>query len=184
MIAPPEGWCWPPDTRWAWRAGLDVGGAHLWPGRTTEPGPVAPGLGVFHEGAPPAAQIAPGSGGLALWAGERAGRFLSLTVDLPAEGVQSLTGRSLVTLAGRASVTAPLTLSAQLNLANGPNTARQPRPATMSGALLLAEFDLVYLDLSGHPIRSAWVDLFIERPSGGALLLQDLTLCHRPRAEF
>ena len=185
MIAPPEGWTWPPGTSWAWRADLAVGGAHLWPGRWAKPGAqIAPALKVFHEGAPPAAALAPGARGFALWGEERAGAFLSLVVDLPAEGVAGLTPRRLVTLAARARLTAERPVVGRLNLRHGPNTAQQPRHARLTDGLLLAEFDLAYAGLSHAPVVAAWIDLIVERPNGAGLILTDLTLSHRPRAEL
>jgi hypothetical protein len=184
MIAPTEGWPWPPGTSWAWRADLSPGGAYLWPGRWVQPGvPVAPGLKVFHEGAPPAAVLAAGARSLALWGDERAGIFLSLAVDLSAEGVAGLTSRRIVTLAACAHLTAERPLFGRLNLRHGPNTAQQPRPARIADGLLLAEFDLAYMGLSHAPVAAAWIDLIVERPNGAGLILTDLTLSHRPRAE-
>ena len=184
MIAPPEGWPWPPGTSWAWRADLSAGGAHLWPGRWVEPGvPVAPALKVFHEGAPPAAVLAAGAKGFALWGEERAGVFLSLVVDLSAEGVADLTSRRLVTLAARAHLTAERPLLGRLNLRHGPNTAQQPRPVRLTDGLLLAEFDLAYMGLSHAPVTAGWIDVIVERPTGAGLILTDLTVSHRPRAE-
>jgi len=184
MIAPPEGWPWPPGTSWAWRAELAPGGATLWPGRRVEPGAaVAPSLKVFHEGPAPAAVLAPGARGLAIWGTERAGAFVSVVVDLPDAGAAGLDGRRLVALAGRARLTAPRPLYGRLNLRHGPNTARQTRPARVAEGLLLVEFDLAYAGLSHAPVFAAWIDLFVERPAGAALILTDLTVSHRPRAE-
>ncbi len=185
MIAPPAGWPWPPGTSWAWRADLAPGGATLWPGRWVEPGAaVAPSLKVFHEGPAPAAVMAAGAAGLAVWATETAGAFVSVVVDLPEAGVAGLGGRRLVSLASRARLTAARPLHGRLNLRHGPNTARQTRPARLGDGLLLAEFDLAYMGLSHAPVLAAWIDLFVERPAGAALILTDLTVSHRPRAEL
>ncbi|MEE4120091.1 MAG: DUF6478 family protein [Paracoccaceae bacterium] len=184
MIAPPEGWPWPPGTSWAWRADLSPSGAHLWSGRWVEPGAqITPFLKAFHEGAPPAAVLAPGAGSLALWGEERAGVFLSLVVDLSGEGVAGLTSRRIVTLAARAHLTAERPLLCRLNLRHGPNTAQQLRPARITDGLLLAEFDLAYMGLAHAPVSAGWIDLIVERPSGAGLILTDLTVSHRPRAE-
>ena len=184
MIAPPEGWSWPPGTGWAWRADLRAGGAALWPGRRVAPGDrITPALKVFHAGAPETAALAPGVAGLALWGEAGAGAYLSVVAAPPAEGVAGLDARRVVTLAGRARLTEARPLHARINLRHGPNTAQQGRPARLSAGSLLAEFDLAYAALSHAPVTAAWIDLILERPAGAALILTDLTVSHRPRAE-
>ena len=185
MIPAPPGHAWPQGTGWAWRPDLSVPGDTLWPGRAVASGAeVTPEVKVFHEGAGQDGMIAPAPAGFALWGAAGTGGFVSAVLDLPEAGLAGLTGRHLVALTGRAGLSAPRPLTARINLRHGPNTARQTRPARIEDGLLSAEFDLAYTDLSHAPIAAAWVDLILGEPDGAALVLTDLTLSHRPRAEL
>jgi hypothetical protein len=141
-------------------------------------------LKVFHESAGQDGVVAPAPLGFALWGEAGAGAFVSVVVDLPEAGLARLTARHLVTLAGRACLSAQRPLTARINLRHGPNTARQTRPARIEDGLLTAEFDLAYTDLSHAPVVAAWIDLILGEPQGAALVLTDLALSHRPRAEL
>lgn len=184
MIPAPHGHAWPPGTGWAWRPDLSVPGDTLWPGRAVASGAeVTPELKVFHEGAGEDGIVAPAPAGFALWGLAAAGGFVSVVVDLPQAGLARLTRRHLVALTGRARLSAPRLLTARINVRHGPNTARQTRPARIEDGLLTAEFDLAYTELSHVPVAAAWVDLILGEPEGAALILTDLALSHRPRAE-
>ena len=184
MIPAPKGHAWPPGTGWAWRLDLSVPGDTLWPGRAVASGAeVTPELKVFHEGAGAGGVIAPAPAGFALWGMAAAGGFVSVVADLPEAGLARLTARHIVAVTGRARLSGPRPLTARINLRHGPNTARQTRPVRIEDGLLSAEFDLAYTDLSHAPVTAAWVDLILGEPQGAALVLTDLALSHRPRAE-
>jgi hypothetical protein len=46
------------------------------------------------------------------------------------------------------------------------------------------EFDLAYTDLNEKRIERMWLDLIFEGPELNQILLRDVTLARRPRAEI
>ncbi|MEL6205351.1 MAG: DUF6478 family protein [Pseudomonadota bacterium] len=180
MIPAPEGYAWPPGTGWAWRPGLSASPVPLWPAREVPSGEAIAGpVKAFHDGG---AAVAPHTDGFAIWG--TGGEFLSLVVDLPGDGAAHLSSRHILTVAGRAALKGERTLYARLNVRHGPNTAQQTRGARIEDGLLLAEFDLAYLDLRHAILSAGWVDLIVDDPRGICLSVTDLTLSHRPRAEL
>lgn len=112
------------------------------------------------------------------------GSFLSLVVDLPHQGVEGLTKRHLVRLEIRIQTEAPLEVFARLNVRHGPNVEQLVREFSGSNGEYAVEFDLASTQLDELRVERAWLDLIFEGPQMNEVILRDLTLTRRPRAEF
>ncbi len=112
------------------------------------------------------------------------GSFLSLAIDLPDAATTGLTRRHLVGLSLRAEMERPLEIFARLNIRHGPNTERLVRELPLGTTEAQVEFDLAYVELNEKRIEAAWVDLIFEGPEMNQVLLRDLTMYRRPRAEI
>ena len=182
MIAPPDGIDWPSGTVWAWRADLTGPPPLLWPGLAVESGgALTEGVRLFHDAGGDAGRLAPGTGGVAVWAS--GGGYVSLAIDLPLDGRKCLGARHVVMLAGRGELRGAVPLHGRLNLRHGPDTERQQAPVEIAGGRITCGFDLAYLPIEAE-IAHVWIDLILERPGEGSLTLTDLTLSHGPRLEL
>jgi len=84
------------------------------------------------------------------------GSFLSLVVDLPAEGVTDLRRTHLLRMDVNVEMEKPLRV----------------------------EFDLAYSNLNEKRVEKAWIDLIFEGPQMNQVILRDLTFSRRPRAQL
>lgn len=112
------------------------------------------------------------------------GSFLSLVLDLPHEGVDGLKKRHLVRLDILVEVEKPLEIFARLNVKHGPNTEQIVRELPKDGQDQIVEFDLAYTNLNEKRVERAWLDLIFEGPEMNQVILRDVTLSRRPRAEI
>ena len=112
------------------------------------------------------------------------GSFLSLVVDLPEDGVEGLTRRHLVRLDIRVETESPLEIFARLNVRHGPNVEQLVREFSGSVGEFWVEFDLALTRLNEQRIERAWLDLIFEGPEMNQIVLRDVTMSRRPRAEF
>lgn len=116
-----------------------------------------------------------------------AGSFLSLALDLPAEAIGRLGPDRILNLDMAMDAERPITVYARINLRQGPNTETMLRqlgePAAGQGARRRAEFDLAYAGLAHRPIERAWLDMILEQPRMNAVVLRDMVLSHRGRAQ-
>lgn len=112
------------------------------------------------------------------------GSFLSLVVDLPPGGVDGLRKRHIVCLSLSLQTEKPLELFARLNVRHGPNTEQIVREFPMNAREMSVEFDLAYTDLNEKRIERAWIDLIFEGPQMNQIVLRDVTLARKPRAEL
>lgn len=112
------------------------------------------------------------------------GSFLSLVVDLPAVAVEGLKRSHLIRLDTIIEVEKPLEIFARLNIKHGPNTEQIVREVPLDDERAHAEFDLAYSKLNEKRVEKAWVDLIFEGPEMNQVILRDVTLSRRPRAEF
>ncbi len=112
------------------------------------------------------------------------GSFLSLVVDMPPEAVAGLTRRHLIRLDTIVEAEQPLEIFARLNILHGPNTEQIVRELPLGNAEHMVEFDLAYSGLNEKRLERAWIDLIFENPEMNQVILRDLTLGRRPRAEF
>jgi hypothetical protein len=112
------------------------------------------------------------------------GSFLSLVIDMPAEAVDDLTRRHILRLDMIVEAEAPLELFGRLNLRHGPNTEQLVREIPMTGGTLTVDFDLSEVSAGMGALESAWLDVIFEGPELNQVVLRDLTMSRRPRAEI
>jgi hypothetical protein len=188
----------PADADWAWRPNpwatalshdtfpLDRSGRRL--SADTE---------VFHDAARLEARIeqlpqrdGPGIAeryAVSVTVGEFAGSYLSLALECPPEGLTGLGRRHLIGAALDLHVDTSMMIFARCNLRHGPNTETLVREVPQAGgeeARHVVEFDLAYTDLNEKRVEAAWLDLILQVPARRHLLLRDLVIYRRPRAEL
>jgi hypothetical protein len=112
------------------------------------------------------------------------GSFLSLAIDLPDEGVNGLGRRHLIRLETIVEMEKPLEIFARLNVRHGPKSEQMVRELPLNEQNVMVEFDLGYTRLNEKRVENAWIDLIFEGPEMNQVILRDLTLSRRPRAEF
>ena len=112
------------------------------------------------------------------------GSFLSLAIDLPEEAVDGLGRRHLIRLETIVEMEKPLEIFARLNVRHGPNSEQMVRELPLNEQNVMVEFDLGYTRLNEKRVENAWIDLIFEGPEMNQVILRDLTLSRRPRAEF
>ena len=177
---------------WAWRPDVWAG-----PVRPVGRAPVAngdgfgPALKIFHDC--PAAEVAmrqvrnPASDaatpfGLRFDVLRFRGSFLSAVIELPEPVARNLTRRHLLRLDLDIEAEIPVEVFGRLNLRHGPNTERLVREVPLSRATH-AEFDLSEAAEIMGPVERAWIDVIFEGPELNQIMLRDLRLSRRPRAE-
>lgn len=111
------------------------------------------------------------------------GSFLSLVIDLP-EAAEGLKRRHILRLSTIIEAEGPLEVFARLNVKHGPNTEQILRHLPEGDSERVAEFDLGQSRLQENRVERAWLDLIFEAPRMNAVLLRDLTMSRRPRADL
>ncbi|WP_128253206.1 DUF6478 family protein [Falsirhodobacter deserti] len=109
------------------------------------------------------------------------GGFLSLAIELPAEAVQGIRRKHLIGLTLTMDAERPQRVFARLNLRHGPNTEQL---LAEIGDDRTVEFDLAYTKLNEARAEKIWLDLIFEDPRMNRIVLRDLTMIRRPRAEI
>lgn len=184
----------PLGTDWSWRP-------DLWRGPLPEPGAVASGdrtplgenLALYHDcplGEVVVRQVrndrpedrAPY--GLAVDVFGFKGSFLSLALNLPAAAVEGLKSRHLVRVELVIDSDRPVKAFARLNIKHGPNLAQPVSALPEQGRDKVAEFDLAYADLNDKRIERAWVDLILNDATMSRIVIRDVAVSRRPRAEL
>ncbi len=112
------------------------------------------------------------------------GSFLSLVLDLPPEAVQGLKLRHLIRLDAIVEMEKPLEIFARLNIKHGPNVEQIVRELPLAAEEVMVEFDLAYTKMSEKRVEKLWVDLIFEGPEMNQIILRDVTLSRRPRADL
>jgi hypothetical protein len=112
------------------------------------------------------------------------GSFLSLVIDLPQAGVQGLEKRHIIRMDTIVEVEKPLEIFARLNVRHGPNTEQIVRELPLSGNEMSVEFDLAYTRLNEKRVDKMWLDLIFGGAEMNQIVLRDLTVTRRPRAEL
>ena len=112
------------------------------------------------------------------------GSFLSLVLDLPEAGVSGLRRIHLLRLEAIVELEKPLEIFARLNIKHGPNTEQIVRELPLKDNGVVVEFDLAYSNLNEKRVEKAWIDLIFEGPEMNQIVLRDLTLSRRPRAQI
>ncbi|KAJ56990.1 hypothetical protein ACMU_00420 [Actibacterium mucosum KCTC 23349] len=112
------------------------------------------------------------------------GSFLSLVVELPDNATEGLTKRHLVRLEAIIELEKPLEIFARLNVKHGPNTEQVVRELPLRDGRTMVEFDLAYTNLNEKRVERMWLDLIFEGPELNQIIIRDLALSRRPRAEL
>ena len=111
------------------------------------------------------------------------GTFLSLVLDIPPEGVDGLSRRHVLRLDIRVETESPLEIFGRLNIRHGPNIEQVVREFETSHGEQMVEFDIAASHVNEKRIERAWVDLIFEGPHMNEIILRDVTMTRRPRAE-
>lgn len=184
----------PLGTDWSWRP-------DLWRGALPEPGAVAStdrtglgdGVALYHDcplGEVVVRQLRNGAPedrapyGLAVDVFGFRGSFLSLALNLPAAAVEGLKARHLVRAEMVVDSDRPVKAYARLNIKHGPNLAQPVSSLPETGRDKVAEFDLAYADLNDKRIERAWLDLILNEAAMTRIVIRDLVVSRRPRAEL
>lgn len=112
------------------------------------------------------------------------GSFLSLVIDIPAEGIKGLKRTHLIQMDAIVELEKPLEIFARLNIKNGPNTEQIVRELPLHSDNHRVEFDLAYSNLNEKRVERAWIDIIFEGPQMNQVVLRDLTFSRRPRAQI
>jgi len=111
------------------------------------------------------------------------GSFLSLTLNLPDGAVQSTTRSHIIRLAAHMTLEREMTAHARLNLKHGPNVEAITRPLDLSTGPVVCEFDLGHSKINAERLEKIWLDVIFDDPSMSHVVIADLTLMRRPRAD-
>jgi hypothetical protein len=184
----------PVGTDWAWRPALWRGPIPV-PGLASAPGRavIAEGVTLFHDCRQSeltvrqirnqrAEDLAPF--GLRIDVFRFDGSYLSLAVDLPDEAVQGLRTRHVIRLTAIVEMEKPLEIFARLNVRHGPNLEQVVRELPLGADEVMVEFDLAYTKMNEKRVEKLWVDLIFEGPEMNQIVLRDVTLTRRPRADL
>ena len=112
------------------------------------------------------------------------GSFLSLAVDLPPEGAIGLKQKHSIRVDVIVEMEKPLEIFARLNIKHGPNTETIVREMPLNEQDVMVEFDLGYSKFNEKRIEKIWLDLIFEGPEMNQIILRDVTITRRPRAEL
>lgn len=112
------------------------------------------------------------------------GSFLSLVVDFPPEAVAGLRRKHLIRVDTIVEVEKPLEIFARLNVKHGPNTEQLVSELPKEDGARMVEFDLAYSNLNEKRVERIWLDLIFEGPDMNQVVIRDLTISRRPRAEL
>ena len=112
------------------------------------------------------------------------GSFLSLVIDVPDGGINNLSRRHVIRLEIRVETEKPLEIFGRLNVRHGPNVEQLVREFSGSDGEVSVEFDLSATRMNEDRVERAWLDLIFEGPEMNEIVLRDVTLSRRPRAEF
>lgn len=178
-------WSWRPDL---WRGPIAPPGLAAVPARAT----VCDGTTVFHDCRVSEltlrqirntreSDIAPFAFRMDVFQFD--GSFLSLAIDLPEAAVSGLKLRHLIRVDVTAEMENPLEIYIRLNVKHGPNLEQIVRELPMNGDEMMVEFDLTYSKINEKRVERMWVDLIFEGPQMNQIILRDVTLSRRPRAE-
>jgi Family of unknown function (DUF6478) len=179
-------WSWRPDL---WRGQIPVPGIASVPGKA----PICDSATIFHDCRRSEltirqirntreADIAPF--GFRMDVFQFDGSFLSLVLDLPESGAQGLKLKHLIRLDVIVEMEKPLEIFARLNVKHGPNVEQIVRELPLNEEEVMVEFDLAYTKINEKRVERMWVDLIFEGPEMNQIILRDVTLSRRPRAEF
>lgn len=112
------------------------------------------------------------------------GSFLSLVLDLPEDVARGLKLKHLIRMDVIVEMEKPLEIFARLNIKHGPNVEQIVRELPLNEEEVMVEFDLAYSKINEKRVERLWVDLIFEGPEMNQIILRDVTVSRRPRAEL
>jgi hypothetical protein len=112
------------------------------------------------------------------------GSFLSLVLDLPEDVARGLKLKHLIRMDVIVEMEKPLEIFARLNIKHGPNVEQIVRELPLNEEEVMVEFDLSYTKINEKRVERLWVDLIFEGPEMNQIILRDVTVSRRPRAEL
>ena len=105
-------------------------------------------------------------------------------IDLPEDAARGLKLKHLIRLDVIVEMEKPLEIFARLNIKHGPNVEQIVRELPLNEEEVMVEFDLAYSKMNEKRVERLWVDLIFEGPEMNQIILRDVTLSRRPRAEL
>jgi hypothetical protein len=112
------------------------------------------------------------------------GSYLSLALELPSSAADGLKQKHIFRVDLIAEMEKPLEIFARLNIKHGPNVESIVREVPLNSSEVMVEFDLGYSKINDKRIEKIWLDLIFEGPEMNQIILRDVTLTRRPRAEL
>ena len=112
------------------------------------------------------------------------GSYLSLVIDLPAAVLNGLGARHVLRLACAIEMEKPLEVYARINLALGTGVEQIVRQFPAQPGEVVAEFDLAYTALAETRASRIWIDLIFDGPEMNQIILRDVALSRRTRADL
>ena len=112
------------------------------------------------------------------------GSFLSLVLELPGDALKGLNRRHILRLDIRVETEKPLEIFGRINVRHGPNVEQLVSEFDGSTGEFTIEFDMAATRLNEARIERGWLDLIFEGPQMNEIVLRDVTLSRRPRAEI
>lgn len=110
--------------------------------------------------------------------------YLSLSLDLPGDGLPGLGAASVLRVELGLRVEAPVSIYARLNVDGKSGKGQMlQRLEGLDRGHAVVEFDLAYLQIE-MPVTHAWVDLILEQPGHNAFDLRELILSRHVRAQI
>ena len=112
------------------------------------------------------------------------GSFLSLVIDLPPAAIEGLRQRHLIRVDAIVEMEKPLEIFARLNIRHGPNVEQVVRELPLAAEEVMVEFDLAYTKMNEKRVEKMWIDLIFEGPEMNQIILRDVTVSRRARADL
>lgn len=112
------------------------------------------------------------------------GTFMSLSIDLPKAAAKGLKRSHVIRIDTILETENPIDLQVRLNVQQGPNTVQLTRSFPTDHLEKRVEFDLAYTELNEKRVDKIWIDMMFDQPEMNQMVLRDLTLMRRKRAEI
>ena len=98
--------------------------------------------------------------------------------------MHSLSNQNIFEMEFRLTSEQQLPILARINVKHGPNVDEQIKELSHQHENFTVEFDLGYMDLNEHRLEKVWIDLIFDDAQMNRIVLHDLTVCRRLRAQF
>ena len=122
--------------------------------------------------------------GLALDALNFDGTFLSIALRLPQGLIAGLGHRHVLCAALALESERPCPVLVSLNIEHGPNVEKSVIELAAGDGARLAEFDLAHVRFDEKRVSKVWIDLFFTQAAMNRVVVRDMLISRRPRAEL